>query len=88
MNIFLNNLFNWNINTKISEYKFICKNNLKIIGKNYKNIKIINQYITLLKEKVEITKDDNTKIITNTNLTTSPTSFHNLNKKIKKIRLH
>jgi hypothetical protein len=90
LNIFLNNLFNWNINTKISEYKFICKNNLKIIGKNYKNIKIINQYITLLKEKVEITKDDNTKIITNTckTITNNKKKVNEYNNIIKKFYIN
>ena len=66
INIFISNLFNWNSKSRIDDYKKIYKNNLKIIKKYYKNITLINKYINLLKEKLEISQDDNIKIINNT----------------------
>ena len=66
INIFINNLFNWNSSYRLKDYKKICKNNLRIVLKYYKNIKIINQYISLLKEKIDIPLNDNINLINNT----------------------
>lgn len=64
-NIFINNLFNWNNKSTVIDYTDICKNNLNSLSKYYKNIKIINNYITLVKEKIEINNEDNSKLILN-----------------------
>ena len=62
-NIFINNLFNWNKNSTIMDYQIICNNNLNILFKNYKNIKSINTYVTLIKEKIKIPHNENIKVI-------------------------
>ena len=59
------NLFNWNNKCTVIDYIDICKNNLNSLRKHYKNIKIINNYITLVKEKIEINIEDNSKLILN-----------------------
>lgn len=64
-NIFIDNLFNWNNISIMEDYINICKNNLNLLRKHYKNIKIINSYITLVREKIEINKDDNSNLILN-----------------------
>lgn len=64
-NIFINNLFNWNNKSTVTDYIDICKNNLNSLRKHYKNIKIINNYVTLIKEKIEINKEDNSNLILN-----------------------
>ena len=66
INVFISNLFNWNTVSKIDDYKKIYKNNISIIKKYYKNMYLINKYINLLKEKLEISQDDNVKIINDT----------------------
>jgi len=65
-NIFINNLFNWNKNSTIMDYQTICNNNLNILFKNYKNIKSINNYITLIKEKINIPNNENINVINST----------------------
>jgi hypothetical protein len=64
LNIFINNLYNWKINKKIMDYQNITDNNLNILKKHYKNINKINNYIYLLKERVEIIDTENTNLIT------------------------
>lgn len=64
-NIFIDNLFNWNNTSTVTDYIGICKNNLNSLRKHYKNIKIINNYVTLVKEKIEINKEDNSNLILN-----------------------
>ena len=66
INVFISNLFNWNTVSKIDDYKKIYKNNISIIKKYYKNMYLINKYINLLKEKLDISQDDNVKIINDT----------------------
>jgi len=61
--IFINNLFNWNNKNKINYYHELSNNHLNMLKKNFKNINTINNYISLLKEKINIADNDNTKII-------------------------
>ena len=66
LNIFISNLFSWNNSNNIYDYKKVYKNNIITIKKYYKNITLINKYVNLLKEKLDISEDDNVKIINNT----------------------
>lgn len=66
INIFIHNLFNLNSKQRIDGCNEKIKRNINIIKKYYKNVSLINKYVNLLKEKIEISDEDNFKIITNT----------------------
>lgn len=66
IDIFINNLYNWNINKKIIDYQKVTENNLNILKKHYKNINKINNYIYLLKERIDIKDDENINLINST----------------------
>lgn len=61
--VFINNLFNWNNKNKINYYHELSNKHLNILKKNFKNINTINNYIILLKEKINIPDNDNIKLI-------------------------
>lgn len=62
-NIFINNLFNWNNKNKINYYHELSSKYLNMLKKNFKNINTINNYIILLKEKINIADNENIKLI-------------------------
>jgi hypothetical protein len=66
INIFIQNLLNKKNNCNFENFKKIYKNNEGCIRKYYKNLSFINKYINLLKEKLDINQEDNTKLINNT----------------------
>lgn len=61
--LFINNLFNWNNKKKINYYHELSNKHLNILKKNFKNINTINNYIILLKEKINIADNDNIRLI-------------------------
>lgn len=63
INIFISNLYNWKLNKKIIDYQNITDNNLNVLKKHYKNINKINNYIFLLRERVEIIDNENINLI-------------------------
>lgn len=66
INIFIHNLFNLNSRQRIDGCNEKIKRNINIIKKYYKSANLINKYVNLLKEKIDMSDEDNYKVILNT----------------------